>query len=658
MKKIYCLLATAILAVGCTADVTTDNGVVNNEANYEYVEVVADLEIDEESRTTLTDGGQGGKVVWSANDAIGAVLEDNTVVECVATSVNGSSATFPVPATTKYAIYPYTADYVADFGKNRIGHRFMSNTTLDGSAQVFGDKQNVMVAALSDGKLPFKHVCGFIEVKLKGTGTVKHVALRSNTRKWDALSGLAYISFSALPEPTAAFSTGYNAASNWIYATCSDVELSKSEAKSFYFVVPPRTYENLSICVQTENGSYAISSQNAITVNRAKIRPIAAIDIDTVKPATATDLSAEGLANCYIVPEGSEAKYYSFPAQRINAATKLENVAYAHILWSDRAKLITDVNYDAATGTVSFKYAGGNAEGNAMVSVFNAEHNALWTWHIWCTDQPEVVAIKNRTNPTNKTHRIMDRNLGATYAPKSVAEATSIDQDKATAAMGLYYQYGRPIPFPKAKSITSTADEATNARFGANSDCELMYGFYNQLQSFQFSNNSANTLSSMLANPLIYSVVSGSFCKDLPQTIAENIKIWYTENADVVSKKGDTDPCPAGYCVDDKNTFATALWGSFNIVESDVVYGHYYQCPTTGNVAYLPANGHRTLDGVYSSVGSTGSLWCPLNDSPTNDRFLAYKLWVEGTPKLANGSSQRAYGFGVRCRVLDRTSAE
>ena len=189
-----------------------------------------------------------------------------------------------------------------------------------------------------------------------------------------------------------------------------------------------------------------------------------------------------------------------------------------------------------------------------------------------------------------------------------------------------------------------------------------MYGFQNALQRLQFSTSNANTLSSMLANPLIYSVIgsnSGSFCNDLPKPCVEGVKLWYTENADVVSAKGDTDPCPPGYCTDDKATFAAALWGSVNTVESDVVYGHYYQCPTTGNVAYLPASGHRTLDGVYSSVGSTVSLWCPLN-SPTSNQLLAYTLWIDNTTsKLANpGYNQLAWGFGVRCRVIDRTSAE
>ena len=686
MKKFYynlvLVLVAAIAAVGCTEDITIDNVVVNNEANCEMIEVVADLECDEQTRTTLIDGGQGGKVLWSEGDTIGAIAADGTVTECAATSINGAKATFSVPASTVYAIYPYTTDYVDDHAKNRIGHHFASNLTLDGSAKVFGDKQDVMVARLTDGKFPFKHVCGYIEVKLKGTGSVKHIALRDNTRTWDALSGLAYIAFDDLPEPTAVFSTDYrnaNAAYNWLYATCDNVELSKEKATSFYFIVPPRTYENLCICVQTDKGSCAISSKNAITVNRAKIRPIEAIDIDDFTPATATDLSAEGLANCYIVPEGGEAKYYSFPAQRLNATEKLTGVEYAHILWSDRAKLITNVNYDAATGTVSFKYDGGNKEGNAMVSVFDANHNALWTWHIWCTDEPEVVKIKNNLAPVDLTHGIMDRNLGATYAPKTPNEAVNISAENATKSMGLYYQYGRPTPFPKATSITNTTAEST--MLGDTSDFELMYGFKDNLQCFQYTNY-GNTFNTMLQHPLIYGVVYfssymgttasssatnvHSFCKDFPRP--EGNLTWHSEDAIIVVRKGDNDPCPPGYCVDEWTTFKSALYKinqqrvSQGDATSGKTYGYYYQCPISQDVAWFPATGYRTDKGVYTSVGNSSHLWSWRTFSDSRLYGVHYYTTDNCTTSTdsynVTGTNTLGLGYNVRCRLMDRTDVQ
>ena len=685
MKKFYCYVASLLVAagamVGCTEDITTDN-ILSNEGlnNVEFVEVTADLE-DEESRTTLTDGGNGGKVVWSEGDSIGAIATDGTVTECVAKSINGSSATFEIPSNALYAIYPYTTDYNYSANASSFGHRLAKNITLDGTNMVFDDKEDVMVAQLVDGNLMFRHLCGYIEVKLKGSETVKHIALRSNTRKWDALSGLAYIPLNSFSAPKANFSTGHKAAFNWIYATCNNVQLSKSEAKSFYFIVPPRTYENLTVCVQTDNGSYSVTAKSAVEVNRAKIRPLAAIDLDALEPASATDLSAEGLANCYIVPQGSDAKYYSFPAQRLNEVEKLANVKYAHILWSDREQVITNVNYNATTGTVSFKYAGGNKEGNVMVSVFDANHNSIWTWHIWCTDQPKVVKIKNAQNTTDKYHGLMDRNLGATYAPTTLNEAANISAENATAAMGLYYQYGRPIPFPKATSITNTTAESVDARFGANSDFELMYGFKDNLQCFQYTTY-GNTFSTMLAHPLIYGAVyfttymgttasssktkCHSFCKDFPRP--DGSLTWHSENADVVSRKGSNDPCPPGYCIDDWDTFKSALYNiQQNRIYQDAstpekTYGYSYQCPTTKEVAWFPASGYRTEDGVYTSVGRVSHLWAwrTFTDSRLYavDYYTTEAATTNTDKYLTTGTNAIGLGYNVRCRLQDRSDLQ
>ncbi len=691
MKRFYyylvSMLVAAIVAVGCTEDITNDDILTNDDLNdVEFIEVTADLE-DEESRTTLIDGGNGGKVYWSEDDCIAAIAPDGlSVTKCPIQTINGTKATFLVPENTKYAVYPYIADFRYT-SANSYGHRLAKDITLDGTNKVFNDNVDAMIAPLTDGNFSFKHLCGYIEVKLKGTGTVKHIALRSNTRKWDALSGLAYI---PLNDPKLGFSTGYAVAFNWIYATCNNVQLSTSEEKSFYFVVPPRTYENLSICVQTDKGSYAITSSNAITVNRAKIRPISAINIDNLKPATATDLSANGLANCYVVPQGQEAKYYSFPAQKLNEVVKLANAKYAHVLWSDHAQLITNVTYDSATGTVSFKYAGGNKEGNVMVSVFDANHNSLWTWHIWCTDQPKVVKVKNANAPTDKFHGIMDRNLGATYAPTTTTEAANISAANATASLGLYYQYGRPIPFPGPTSITNTTAESSNNAngvanaFGSKTQCDVMYGFKSNLQSF-IHTNAGNPFSTILAHPNIFGAVyftdkygttvsetETSYyacCKEFPNPGTQSLSAWHTENADKIVLKGNTDPCPPGYCIDEFDTFKSALYNtSQNRVgqkeNSAKTYGFYYQCPTTKEVVWFPANGFRTQFGIYSSVGSMPNLWSKRDNASYN--YLYAIRWFTATNTNAttpmtcgnSGISTLAWGFNVRCRVQDRTDLQ
>ena len=672
MKKIYCLLAAAILAVGCTEDITTDNTIVNNDANYEYVDVVADLEINEDSRTTLTNNGQGGKVVWSENDAIGAVLEDGTIVERVVKSIDGGKATFSVPTTTLYAIYPYSSK--TTYSNGVLSHTLVNTVALDGSAKVFGDGQNVMVAHLSEGKLPFKHLCGFIEVKLKGTGTVKHVALRSNAKNWDVMSGLGTINVSDATNPTFVPDSNHGVAYNWVYATCNNVELSKSEATSFYFIVPPRTYKDLCICVQTEEGSYTISSKNSIVVNRAMIRPIAAIDIDTVKPTAATDLSAGGVANCYIVPQGGDAKYYSFPARKISSAANLEGAAYAHLVWSESSTLVTNVSYDAATGMVSFKYEGNQKEGNALVSVLNSKHEILWSWHIWCTDQPQMVRIKAKSVDTY--YGQLDRNLGATYAPKSVAEATGISAEDATKSAGLYYQYGRPTPFPRVKNIADKNAEET--AFISNTNVAVEYGFRNYSQDFRRSTTTGFSMSAAVVYPNMFYAISytdktgaelggNQSCNTWhsgainPNT--QKDQLWYSLNKDVVDKKADNDPCPAGYVPEEG-------WGVYNnryTFTGVGSYGLYYTCPVTNNLMWFPLSGYRNhASGKASSIGSNFNIWAVPTMGTNNGAVSAVRWNANAASADAPNPGQLCYldynqlsqGFGVRCRVMDRSALQ
>ena len=569
MKKYYLylmsMLAATILAVGCTEDLTTDEYVPEGIVKTEFMQVTAVLENDEaaeDSRTTLIDGGNGGKVVWSEGDTIGAVSADGTITECAAKDIDGDVANFDVPTDTKYAVYPYDSKAVYYTSAKMMEYTLPSVSVADGSKTVFGNKQNVACAHLDGGRLAFRNLCGYVEVKLKGSQKVKSVALRNNSGNWDALSGLGTISFANADEPKFTTTTDHGTTFNFAYANCENVQLSSAEATSFYFVVPPRTYENMSICVTTDNGSYSVIADNAIVVNRSKIRPLAAIDLDQLAATNATDLAAKGVANCYIVPQGGEAKYFSFPARKINGTGNLEGVAYAHISWSESATLIDNVCYDATTGRVTFKYEGNNAEGNAHIMLLNENHETVWFAHIWCTDEPETLSIKS--GATN--YGVLDRNLGATYTPTTPAEATNISLTDAADAMGLYYQYGRPSPFPRIKDVTINKESSA---YGNNTRVAVQYAFakYNQVFTISTAVNAYEKAlafpkafytiyySSQNASESTYSDASTSYDtwygKEVYNPYTDREKLWYSEDADVVSKKSDNDPCPVGYVVED-----------------------------------------------------------------------------------------------------------
>ena len=691
MKKLYfCLvsmLVAAVAVVGCAKDLTTDEIISDQieSSNKELMTVTAALECDEpaegeESRTTLVDNN-GGKVVWSEGDSIAAISADGTVTECAIVSVNGSVAEFSVPTDTQYAVYPYASGITYNSDAKSISYTLPSDYAVDGTNKVFSDKQNVMCAHLSDNRLSFKNLCGYVQVQLKGSGTVKHVALRNNSVKYatDALSGLGTIYLTDAENPT--FTPGTNHGSTWnhAYVKPSNVPLSEGEVKSFYFIVPPKSYENLAICVQTEKGSYSLCSKNLIEVNRSKIRPIKAINIDDLMPAVTTDLSEGGVANCYIVPQGSEAKYYSFPARKINATANLSGVAYAHISWSESEGIIDHVCYDAATGKVSFKYCGGNIEGNVQISLFNASHTCLWSYHIWCTDKPRLLSVRGGNGTT--MHGVLDRDLGATHALKSVSEVAGLTSSDASAALGLYYQYGRPTPFPRAKSIDVTKDDAA---YGNNTFAEVIYGFKKYDQRLTWS-NAVNVYATALSFPRMFYMVGYTSKAASESTYNQNNnsyytwygktvyhpydnsdKLWFSENADVVSKKSENDPCPAGYVVDNTDGVKDYI-NAFKYTKGHKAgkncYGYYYTCPVTESFVWIANSGYRAgTSAVMSSVGENFNHWAAHSARVSNNNLEAVRVTLgyghnadTGNPSVANNYAQLGQGFTIRCRAIDRT---
>ena len=692
MKKIYfCLvmmLVAAVVAVGCTEDLTTDDiiGKVENSEK-EFMTVVAALEYDdvdgEDSRTVLVDNN-GGKVEWSEGDAIAAISADGVVTECIVSSIDGSSAKFSVPTDTQYAIYPYASgiSYTAD--TKSVSYTLPSDYAVDGTNKVFSDKQNVMCAHLSENRLAFKNLCGYVQVQLKGSGNVKHVALRNNSLNYatEAMSGAGTISLEDAENPIFTPGTGHDATWNHAYVKPSNVPLNASEATSFYFIVPPRSYQNMAICVQTNNGSYSLCSKNLIEVNRSKIRPIQAINIDDLKPASATDLSAGGVANCYIVPQGSEAKYYSFDARKINGTANIANVAYAHISWSESAGIIDHVCYDAATGKVTFKYCGGNLEGNVQIALFNSSNTWLWSYHIWCTDQPRLLSVRGGNGTT--THGILDRDLGATHALKSVAEVDGLTTSDASATLGLYYQYGRPTPFPRAKSIEVIKDDN---KFGSNTFAAVAYGFKKYDQRFTFSNaaNKYSTAmsytrafyyvgySSKLASESTYNKSNTSnynwYGKTVYHPYDDSDKLWFSENTDVVSKKSDNDPCPAGYVVentDGAKDYINAFKYTKGHKGGKNCYGYYYTCPVTDSFVWIANSGYRSgTSATICSVTENFNHWAAHSTRVNDNNLAAVRVTLgynhtsdTGNPSVSNTYSQLGQGFTIRCRAIDRSKLQ
>ena len=99
----------------------------------------------------------------------------------------------------------------------------------------------------------------------------------------------------------------------------------------------------------------------------------------------------------------------------------------------------------------------GTANGNALIAGYNADHEVVWSWHIWVNnDKPAELAaavpyytfewdskgIKTTQGRTRKGRSLMTCNLGALSRSRKPTRPAD--------TFGCHYQWGRKDPFPAA----------------------------------------------------------------------------------------------------------------------------------------------------------------------------------------------------------------
>lgn len=190
-----------------------------------------------------------------------------------------------------------------------------------------------------------------------------------------------------------------------------------------------------------------------------------------------------------------------------------------------------------------------NTKGNVGIAVYNSSGKILWTWHIWLL--PEGVESKRFGD-----YAIMDRNLGATYAPASASEVTD---DNVLSTYGFFYQWGRKDPMFGPKSYDSKSAERSQWFEKRNGQWS---------KKSQLETHAETSIDDSPTYPLHY-------------LTSPNTYWWQTTYADVefngnkrmrnlwgytseYNKEGNAfaktmwDPCPPGYRVMNHLVFSTA----------------------------------------------------------------------------------------------------
>ncbi len=277
----------------------------------------------------------------------------------------------------------------------------------------------------------------------------------------------------------------------------------------------------------------------------------------------------------------------------------------ADVIWQDipsrainfcsKAGVVSSADKFEGKGTTPlYVKAAANVTGNVVIGVKKkGETDYLWSWHLWLTDEPQLVA------------GFMDRNLGAT-------SATATDGAKTR---GLYYQFGRKDPFVGDVAIYDI--NGTSKGTGAT-----------------IATGKVTFAKAVQTPATFYTYNSGTYDWASPNNYTS--KNWN----DISDSEGKTffDPCPEGWRLPTKAEYSdfsttTFTWDATN-------YGRTYN----GN--WFPAAGCRNVsDGSMVNVGSYGSYW---SAAPYNE-FSGYDLYFGYGGVNPAGYDNRANGFSVRC---------
>lgn len=363
----------------------------------------------------------------------------------------------------------------------------------------------------------------------------------------------------------------------------------------------------------------------------------------------AIDLSAEATANCYLCPTQTMVKFRGNIKgnglrdgnSRYMATydAKIDNGAYAEVLWEatfdadkTRSCAILDGSPVYATDEGAIYVQTGSMEGNALVGIFSAEGELLWSWHLWVTD----------SEPGHSSHNHltwMDRNLGAlNNEPDDISNR------------GLIYQWGRkepflPSPAPYAEVPTHSYDAdynltETEEEYAAiQAEIEALREVLN-INNEQYGNgicrwtyvgfeapvalNAPGNIDYAIKHP---TTILG--CRtDIP--IGEYVFDWYMQqdlvnNAEVAMQSdsrlwGDAtqgtayktifDPCPPGYCVPPR--------GAFGEIPDDYACSYVSDewkkesCGWRwrgGNGDYFPAVGNLDVSGLIGETSERILYW-------------------------------------------------
>jgi len=345
-------------------------------------------------------------------------------------------------------------------------------------------------------------------------------------------------------------------------------------------------------------------------------------------------------ANCYIVtpstsislPVGVKGNGGDVAGTGLSISNDLSTASLG-VLWQTASGLVTAGTINTTTKMATITASA--TPGNAVIALYSGAEQTgtiLWSWHIWVTDYNPFSSAANTTytitNTASASYTFMDRNLGATTA-------TAGD----VGVKGLLYQWGRKDPFPGSTTLDGTGEPT-------------LYGAKTVVTKTPVA--ASNNLANSILNPatFYYGINNANTGYDWYTNVndrsSQNDTLWGGASTSAPTDKTIFDPCPAGWRVAAWRGGASpwSAIGANGVATSNV--GSFANFGVTWSVisaGFWPAAGYRySSGGALYYVGSYGYYW---SASPYSS--YGYSLYFGSNYVNPSNSSNRAYGFAVRC---------
>jgi len=621
---------------------------------------------DGDTKTVVT---PTGSFTWSAGDRIGiypvattlgAAQTSQQIIFTINGTGSATDATFTgtgwgliTGGNYKYfSYYPYSAD--AHYDEAAVVYSDNLNQTANENTDHLGVNDylyapQIQPVSAASAVFNFKHLGAIVEFEI----TVPSNVWTKNFTGMTVTASEPVFTASGKYDPSSATATVAPTITENVYTDILKLKFNSGEGFTpdangkihAYFLIAPAAVKGKAFIIKLwdeDNIPYIATKNPSSDIVSQEYKKYSCTA--TVKPASmVTNLSANGTANCYIVPELGSYKFLANvrgngvdPVSGDSEGPSIDMTGCtAEVIWETVNTNVAPAAGTIVNNTVEIEgnyivFTATGAQGNALIALKNGSNQIVWSWHIWSTMAD--LEASAQTYPNN-AGVMMDRNLGALSATPG---------DGLT--LGFHYQWGRPFPI--------TGGSSNNGAFSS----DRMATTNSSVWVEESTDATKGTLAYSAANPTHFICASASNYLSGTTTVSGNW-LWTANDYPTAasmplfwgSAKTMYDPCPVGWKVPaggSTGVWATAGFSVETFVWNASEKGRTFNSPA----AYYPATGSRGAGGApQGSVGALDKIgYYGLYWTSTYNGINCYYLGFLSNYVNPSTSGIRVLGFSVR----------